>query len=81
MKLKNAKYLNLRPLFRQQNDVYRKLFEMEPDRMSDCSRLARFLTGTSIGLVLGGGGARSVYFRGIMVLEKYDHDNGISSKY
>ena len=27
--------------------------------MTDVSRLARFLTGTSIGLVLGGGGARS----------------------
>lgn len=29
-----------------------------PDLHSDFSRLARFLTGTSIGLVLGGGGAR-----------------------
>jgi len=28
------------------------------DRMSDMSRLARFLTGTSIGVILGGGGAR-----------------------
>ena len=27
-------------------------------KMSDFSRLARFLTGTSIGVVLGGGGAR-----------------------
>ena len=26
--------------------------------MTDFSRLARFLTGTSIGVVLGGGGAR-----------------------
>ncbi len=28
------------------------------NKMSDFSRLARFLTGTSIGVVLGGGGAR-----------------------
>ena len=28
------------------------------DKMTDVSRLARFLTGTSIGVVLGGGGAR-----------------------
>lgn len=32
--------------------------ETKADRMSDFSRLARFLTGTSIGVVLGGGGAR-----------------------
>ncbi|XP_013380696.1 patatin-like phospholipase domain-containing protein 7, partial [Lingula anatina] len=37
---------------------YDKIFQTEPDRHSDFSRLARFLTGTSIGLVLGGGGAR-----------------------
>jgi hypothetical protein len=37
--------------------------ETTPDRMSDFSRLARFLTGTSIGVVLGGGGAR--YFKSI----------------
>ena len=41
-----------------QLQVYRQLMGTEPDRMSDFSRLARFLTGTSIGLVLGGGGAR-----------------------
>ena len=41
-----------------QLDMYRKLLESEPDRMSDFSRLARFLTGTAIGLVMGGGGAR-----------------------
>ena len=38
--------------------MYEELFKTEPDRMSDICRLARFLTGTSIGLVLGGGGAR-----------------------
>ena len=30
------------------------------DKHSDCARLARRLTGTSIGLVLGGGGARGI---------------------
>lgn len=39
-------------------EVYNELNGTEADRMSDISRLARFLTGTSIGLVLGGGGAR-----------------------
>ena len=41
-----------------QMEQYRKVFEGKPDRLSDFSRLARFLTGTAIGLVLGGGGAR-----------------------
>lgn len=36
------------------------------DRLSDFSRLARFLTGTGIGLVLGGGGARGMAHIGIM---------------
>lgn len=39
-------------------ELYRRLFESPPDRLSDFSRLARFLTGTAVGLVLGGGGAR-----------------------
>lgn len=39
-------------------ETYQKLLDSEPDRMSDFSRLARFLTGTAVGLVLGGGGAR-----------------------
>lgn len=30
------------------------------DRHSDCARLARQLTGTSVGLALGGGGARGL---------------------
>ncbi len=38
--------------------TYKKLFDTGPDIHSDFSRLARFLTGTAIGLVLGGGGAR-----------------------
>ncbi|XP_076347518.1 patatin like phospholipase domain containing sws isoform X3 [Tachypleus tridentatus] len=39
-------------------EMYNKLFESAPNIHSDFSRLSRFLTGTSIGLVLGGGGAR-----------------------
>ncbi|KAK6196270.1 hypothetical protein SNE40_001523 [Patella caerulea] len=46
--------------------MYEKLFEKEPDRLSDFSRLARFLTGTSIGLVLGGGGARGLAHVGMI---------------
>ena len=46
----------------QQLETYRNLSRTEPDRMSDFSRLARFLTGTSIGVVLGGGGARWAVF-------------------
>ena len=30
------------------------------NKHSDCARLARHLTGTSVGLVLGGGGARGI---------------------
>ena len=41
-----------------QVEMYRKLSQMPVDRLTDFSRLARFLTGTSVGLVLGGGGAR-----------------------
>ena len=41
--------------------MYRKLRDLPVDRLSDFSRLARFLTGTSVGLVLGGGGARWVW--------------------
>ncbi|ESP05016.1 hypothetical protein LOTGIDRAFT_61439, partial [Lottia gigantea] len=46
--------------------IYEKLFQSEPDRLSDFSRLARFLTGTSIGLVLGGGGARGLAHVGMI---------------
>jgi len=47
-------------------EMYRKLFETEPDRKSDFSRLSRLLTGTSIGLVLGGGGARGIAHIGLV---------------
>ncbi|XP_038063814.1 patatin-like phospholipase domain-containing protein 7 isoform X2 [Patiria miniata] len=47
-------------------ETYERLFEKAPIRTSDFSRLARFLTGTSFGLVLGGGGARGMSQVGIM---------------
>ncbi|XP_022900031.2 neuropathy target esterase sws isoform X1 [Onthophagus taurus] len=40
------------------NELYGKVCMSEPNIHSDFSRLARWLTGTSVGLVLGGGGAR-----------------------
>ncbi|KXJ74816.1 hypothetical protein RP20_CCG012875 [Aedes albopictus] len=40
------------------NDLYSKVLMSEPNIHSDFSRLARWLTGNSVGLVLGGGGAR-----------------------
>lgn len=42
----------------QQNELYSKVCQSEPNIHSDFSRLARWLTGKSVGLVLGGGGAR-----------------------
>ncbi|XP_059170135.1 patatin-like phospholipase domain-containing protein 7 isoform X2 [Physella acuta] len=47
-------------------EMYERLFKSEPDRMADFCRLARFLTGTSIGLVLGGGGARGLAHVGMI---------------
>lgn len=41
-----------------QRELYQRVFEKCPDRHSDFSRLARILTGNSIAIVLGGGGAR-----------------------
>ncbi|CAF4036383.1 unnamed protein product [Rotaria sp. Silwood2] len=37
---------------------YTDLLEPDPDPTTDFARMARFLSGTAIGLVLGGGGAR-----------------------
>lgn len=45
-----------------QRELYQRVFEKGPDRHSDFSRLARILTGNSIAVVLGGGGARCVVF-------------------
>jgi predicted acylesterase/phospholipase RssA len=39
-------------------NAYTELLEPDPDPTTDFARMARFLTGTAIGLVLGGGGAR-----------------------
>lgn len=41
-----------------QHELYEKVFSRRVDRHSDFSRLARVLTGNTIALVLGGGGAR-----------------------
>ncbi|XP_034454293.1 neuropathy target esterase isoform X3 [Hippoglossus hippoglossus] len=49
-----------------QRDVYEKVFEKTADRHSDFSRLARVLTGNSIALVLGGGGARGCSHVGVI---------------
>ncbi|XP_073174263.1 patatin-like phospholipase domain-containing protein 6 isoform X13 [Lepidochelys kempii] len=47
-------------------EMYAKVFEKEADRHSDFSRLARVLTGNSIALVLGGGGARGCSHIGVI---------------
>ncbi|XP_012705323.2 patatin-like phospholipase domain-containing protein 7 isoform X1 [Fundulus heteroclitus] len=47
-------------------ELYQRVFEKYPDRHSDFSRLARILTGNSIALVLGGGGARGCSQIGIL---------------
>ena len=48
------------------NDLYSKVLNSEPNIHSDFSRLARWLTGNSVGLVLGGGGARGAAHVGMM---------------
>ncbi|XP_001921208.2 patatin-like phospholipase domain-containing protein 6 isoform X3 [Danio rerio] len=55
-------------------EVYEKVFEKTADRHSDFSRLARVLTGNSIALVLGGGGARGCSHVGVI---KAMEDTGI----
>uniref|UniRef100_A0A673BNZ0 lysophospholipase n=1 Tax=Sphaeramia orbicularis TaxID=375764 RepID=A0A673BNZ0_9TELE len=47
-------------------ELYQRVFEKCPDRHSDFSRLARILTGNSIALILGGGGARGCSQVGIL---------------
>ena len=46
------------PLISSVQNSYTKQLEPDPDPTTDFARMARFLTGTAIGLVLGGGGAR-----------------------
>lgn len=48
------------------NDLYVKVLNSEPNIHSDFSRLARWLTGNSVGLVLGGGGARGAAHVGML---------------
>ncbi|XP_044278224.1 patatin-like phospholipase domain-containing protein 6 isoform X4 [Varanus komodoensis] len=47
-------------------EMYEKVFEKTADRHSDFSRLARVLTGNTIALVLGGGGARGCSHIGVI---------------
>ncbi|XP_056366550.1 patatin-like phospholipase domain-containing protein 6 [Oenanthe melanoleuca] len=47
-------------------EMYEKVFQKSPDRHSDFSRLARVLTGNTIALVLGGGGARGCSHIGVI---------------
>uniref|UniRef100_A0A8C8HCI0 lysophospholipase n=1 Tax=Oncorhynchus tshawytscha TaxID=74940 RepID=A0A8C8HCI0_ONCTS len=47
-------------------EMYQRVFQKPPDRHSDFSRLARVLTGNTIALVLGGGGARGCCQVGIL---------------
>lgn len=47
-------------------DIYNELFKTVPRNDNDFARLARFLTGTSVGIVLGGGGARGAAHLGLM---------------
>ncbi|XP_031629019.1 neuropathy target esterase sws isoform X1 [Contarinia nasturtii] len=48
------------------NEFYAKVLLGEPNMHSDFSRFARWLTGNSIGLVLGGGGARGAAHVGMI---------------
>lgn len=48
------------------SQIYQDLEKTAPQNDTDFARLARFLTGTSIGLVLGGGGARGAAHLGII---------------
>ena len=53
-------------LFFSQNEFYSKFLLGEPNIHSDFSRLARWLTGNSVGLVMGGGGARGAAHVGML---------------
>ncbi|XP_014394068.1 PREDICTED: neuropathy target esterase [Myotis brandtii] len=48
------------------HELYEKVFSRRVDRHSDFSRLARVLTGNTIALVLGGGGARGCSHIGVL---------------
>ena len=51
---------------RRIRDLYSRVMLSQPDIHSDFSRLARYITGGSIGLVLGGGGARGAAHLGML---------------
>ena len=59
-----------------QRESYRKILETEPNRFSDVSRLARLLTGTSVGVVLGGGGARGAAHIGMLKAIQVNRQHG-----
>ncbi|XP_072104198.1 patatin-like phospholipase domain-containing protein 6 isoform X2 [Mobula birostris] len=52
--------------FQKLTELYEKVFQKPVDRHSDFSRLARILTGNTIALVLGGGGARGCSHVGVL---------------
>lgn len=65
-----------------QNELYAKVLQSDPSIHSDFSRLARWLTGMSIGLVLGGGGAKGASHVGMIkaievceFIKKKNHPN------
>merc|ERR1739836_302956 len=63
--------------------MYARILSHPPDIHSDFSRLARMVTGTSVGLVLGGGGARGCSHVGMIkaTIEAgipIDHVSGVS---
>ncbi|XP_024083755.1 neuropathy target esterase sws isoform X1 [Cimex lectularius] len=61
----NKRMFSRRSQFRV-NELYTKILTNEPNPHSDFSRLARWLMGMSIGLVLGGGGAKGASHVGMI---------------
>ena len=55
-----------RAVFPQVEHYRQKVLPSPADIHTDFSRLARVLTGTSVGLVLGGGGARGAAHLGMI---------------
>ena len=48
------------------NKSYERIYPVRAGRSADFERLARFLTGTAVGVVLGGGGARGFAHIGVL---------------
>lgn len=88
--LRNRNWINAhyhvkcpRRMFSKKTDYSRILNGQPPDVHSDFCRLGRMLTGTSVGLVLGGGGARGCAHVGMIkaIIEAgipIDHVAGVS---